>query len=218
MGTGERHRPGSGGPDGPERADAPDGPGRQGGRGGQGGKSAPTADAGRPGFPWLWLAPGVLVLLGLVVWGAVVYPDLPDEVPQHLGTDGVDSYAAKSVGSVFLPVFVYAGVLALMTGVTVFSLRMRPESELEPGARTSPFVNRPRTRAGVRLLARAQLFLACCIGLTMGLTCLVMWSTEEVDKSPGGGFELLTLAPTAVGVLALLGAVVRDRTADRSAR
>ncbi|MBO8188329.1 DUF1648 domain-containing protein [Streptomyces spirodelae] len=169
------------------------------------------ADGGAD-FPWLWLAPGLLILVGLLVWGVVVYPDLPAKVPQHIGSDGVDRYGDKSVGTVFLPVFVHAGTLALLAGTAYATLRMTPTSELGAEQRTSSLVNRPRDRASARRIARLLLILGFCLGLTMTVTCTVMWSTTP----PKQGEELtgklvLALLPVALGTLALLVTALRDR-------
>ncbi|MEU2081952.1 DUF1648 domain-containing protein [Streptomyces albus] len=169
-------------------------------------------------FPWLWLLPGFLVVLGLVVWGIVVYPDLPDRVPQHFGSDGVDQYADKSVFSVFLPVLVPAGLLVVMAGTAYATLRMTPGSELPPGRSVSPFVNRPATRAGARRLARAQLFLAFCVGLTMAGACTAMWSTDPQHETATSQLLVLVLAPMAVGVGAVLLTALRDRAAPAAGR
>ncbi|MBO8190821.1 DUF1648 domain-containing protein [Streptomyces oryzae] len=163
-------------------------------------------------FPWLWLAPGLLVLLGLLIWGVLVYPDLPEQVPQHIGSDGVDRYADKSVGAVFLPLFVHAGTLALLAGTAYATLRITPQSELGPDQRVSSLVNRPKTREGARRGARAQLFLAFCLGLTLAVTCTVMWSTTPPEEGARLTWTLvLALLPVGLGTLAVLVTALRDR-------
>ena len=165
-------------------------------------------------FPWTGLAAGFLVLVGLTVWGVVAYPGLPDRVPQHMGTGGVDTWTDRTVGSVFLPVFVYAGVLAVMAGTTVLTLRTRPTSELAPGKRVSSLVNRPSTPEGARLLARAQMLLACCVGIGIAGACTAMWSTHPEDA--GSAWSLvLTLVPIALGTLGVVAASVQDKRYGR---
>ncbi|OEV03977.1 DUF1648 domain-containing protein [Streptomyces oceani] len=164
----------------------------------------------RPPFPWLWLAPGLVLLFALLVWGVLVYPELPERVPQHFGPEGVDRYAAKSVGSVFVPVFVYAGVLAVMVGVAELARRIRPESELRPGEHTSPMINRPRTRADAVAITRATLFLGSCVGVTFAVSCTVMWRTDSATE-PSGWLLAASLLPVAVGTVGLLVAALRGR-------
>lgn len=169
----------------------------------------------RPAFPWVWLLPGVAVLIGLTVWGAVVYPRLPDRVPQHMDGSGVDSYADKSVGSVFVPVFVLAGILVVMALVAAAVLRTTPETELRPGERVSSLVNRPSTRAGALRVAKATLFLTFCVGVGLAGACTIMWSTDpEAGGSPGWTLTL-TLVPILLGTAALIVAAVRDKRDGR---
>ncbi|MEU7314619.1 DUF1648 domain-containing protein [Streptomyces sp. NPDC007083] len=167
---------------------------------------------GGAGFPWRWLVPGVLVLAGLLVWGIMVYPRLPHQVPQHFGSSGVDRYGDKSVGTVFLPVLVYAGALALLAGTAFATLRITPVRELPPGRPTSSLVNRPQTAQGALGLARAQLFLGCCLGVTIAVACSLMWAVEPpAEGEPRTGTLLLALLPSALGTAAVLAAAFRDR-------
>ncbi|MEU5836791.1 DUF1648 domain-containing protein [Streptomyces diacarni] len=171
------------------------------------------AEVAEARFPWLWLVPGVLVLAVLAVWGVLVYPDLPARVPQHFGSDGVDAYADKSVGSAFVPVFVQLGVLVVMSATTLLTVRITPESALPPHRRTAGLVNRPSTAEGARQVARAQLFLAFCVGLGMLATCRVMWSTtpQQEARDSATSTLVLTLLPIALGTLAVLVTALRDR-------
>jgi uncharacterized membrane protein len=167
---------------------------------------------GRPAYPWAWLWPGVAVLAGLTAWGLAVYPDLPARVPQHLGADGVDAWADKSVGSVFTPVFVHAGLLLLLAVTAAAVLRVRPHDELSPGETTSPFVNRPATRVQAVRTARAVLAFGTCAGLSLAVACTVMWRTGPAPDPPG---RLLAAAllPAAAGTAGLLVAALRGGTA-----
>lgn len=167
-------------------------------------------DVDRPGFPWPWLLPSLALLLCLAAWGTGVYPHLPERVPQHLGADGVDAWTDKSVGAVFLPVLLHAGTTALMAGAAALTLRMRPAAELAPHERGPGLVNRPATRASALRIARATLLLGFCIGLGIAATCTVMWSTDPAPRVPGWLLPA-SLAPTAAGTAAVLGAALRDR-------
>ncbi|WP_307865823.1 DUF1648 domain-containing protein [Streptomyces smyrnaeus] len=184
-------------------------------RGAGGEHSSGSRAAARPAFPWLWLIPGLLVLGGLLLWGIMVYPHLPEKVPQHFGSDGVDRYAGKSVASVFVPVFVHAGALALLAGTAFGTLRITPLSELPPGRQASSLVNRPKTAEGARRVARAQLFLGFCLGLTLAVACTVMWSTapQKQGQQPTGTL-VLALLPVALGTLAVVVTALRDRGHD----
>ncbi|MTE18440.1 DUF1648 domain-containing protein [Streptomyces sp. TRM43335] len=172
------------------------------------------SDADRPDFPWRWLLPSLALLLCLTVWGIGIYPRLPERVPQHIGPDGIDAWTEKSVGAVFVPVFVHAGNVALTAAVAAATLRMRPADEIPPGQRASALVNRPSTRASAARTARATLQLALCIGLSLAVTCAVMWRTEPDPHVPAWLFAAV-LAPVALGVVLVLAAAVRDRRERR---
>ncbi|WP_410539081.1 DUF1648 domain-containing protein [Streptomyces sp. KL2] len=164
----------------------------------------------RPDFPWVWLLPQLAVLAGLVVWGAAVYPGLPERVPQHIGPGGIDAWADKSVAAVFVPVFVHAGTVAMTAAASAAVLRVRPANELAPGERASSLVNRPSTRASALRTARATLQMGFCIGLSIAVTCAVMWRTEP-DPHVSAWLLPAVLAPTALGLVPVLVAAVRDR-------
>ncbi|PJE98355.1 hypothetical protein CUT44_06445 [Streptomyces carminius] len=174
-------------------------------------------DTDRPGFPWPWLLPSLAVLLGLTAWGIGVYPELPERVPQHVGPDGVDAWTDKSVGAVFLPVFLYAGVTVVMTAVCAAAPRIRPADELDPGERTSGLVNRPATRVSALRTGRAVLLTNALIGLLIALSCTVMWRTEPASHVPGW-FPVVLLAVGSASVVPVLVAAVRDRRDRRGRR
>lgn len=167
-------------------------------------------DENRRAFPWPWLLPSLVLLVVLTAWGVGVYPHLPERVPQHMGPDGVDAWTEKSVGAVFLPVFLYAGTTALMAAVAAGLTRMRSTEELAPHERTSSLINRPPTRASALRAARATLLLGFCIGPSIAVICAVMWRTEPEPDIPGWLFAA-ALAPVALGMVPLLVAALRDR-------
>ncbi len=167
-------------------------------------------DENRRAFPWPWLLPSLVLLVVLTAWGVGVYPHLPERVPQHMGPDGVDAWTEKSVGAVFLPVFLHAGITALMAAVVAALLRMRPTNELTPHERTFSLVNRPSTRASALRTAKATLLLGFCVGVSIAVTCAVMWRTEPEPDIPGWLFAA-ALAPVALGMVPLLVAALRDR-------
>ncbi|MDG9703610.1 DUF1648 domain-containing protein [Streptomyces sp. DH37] len=171
-------------------------------------------DGGRPGFPWVWLLPQLAVLVGLAVWGAAVYPHLPERVPRHIGPGGVDAWADRSVGAVFVPVFVHAGTVVMTAAAAVAALRVRPADELAPGERASSLVNRPSTRASALRTARATLQLGFCVGLSIAVTCAVMWRTEPDPHVPSWLLAAV-LAPVVLGLVPVLAAAVRDRRERR---
>ncbi|MFC8226349.1 DUF1648 domain-containing protein [Streptomyces sp. NPDC057287] len=166
----------------------------------------------------MWWLPSAVLLVGQATWGVLRYPHLPDRIPQHIGTDGVDSWADRSVGNAFVLVFVYAGVTALMVGCAKLTLRVTPRDELPrsgtspyAAARTaSPLVNRPRSRASALRAARALLVLNACIGLSFVAGCGMLWrSTPDPDVPVW--FPVAMTLPLLVGTAVTLAAAVHGR-------
>ncbi|SDK26351.1 hypothetical protein SAMN04487820_10628 [Actinopolyspora mzabensis] len=142
-----------------------------------------------------------------------MYPELPETVPQHIGPTGVDAWARKSVGSAFVPVFLYLGTTVLIAGAAFAVARTKPESELPSTARTGA-VNRPATRASAARQARAFLVLNAALGTALLPLCAVQWRTTrtvEVGWWPLPVFLVLFVA----GLVPLFLAARWDRLAKR---
>src|SRR5205814_6599537 len=59
-----------------------------------------------PRFPWLWLAPALIVTLATVVFGVLSYPSMPAALAVHYNAKGAPNReAAKSIGTAFSLVF-----------------------------------------------------------------------------------------------------------------
>ncbi|MFI9461036.1 DUF1648 domain-containing protein [Streptomyces xiamenensis] len=145
------------------------------------------AGTGRRGGTWWWLAPSLLLLGGMLAWGLLRYPEIPDRVPQHIGPGGVDAWAGKSVGSVFLPVFLYAGLTAVMAGCAAAVVRSTPLDAMpapqDRWARASATTSgRPATAASARQLARALLMANALLGVALLPLCWVQWRTVQTTE------------------------------------
>lgn len=80
----------------------------------------------------MYLAAGVL-LLGLFMWGAMLYPGLPDSVPTHWGVSGqADAFSAKTLWSAFGSLFIG---LIMAVGMLVVHLVMLRSPQLVPAER-----------------------------------------------------------------------------------
>ncbi|GAA2074818.1 hypothetical protein GCM10009801_29040 [Streptomyces albiaxialis] len=179
----------------------------------------PEATYTPPRFPWVWLAASVSLLAGMAAWGAAAYPHLPDRIPQHIGTGGVDAWTDKSVGAAFTLVFVYAGVTALLAATAALLLRATPAAELPAGeprfAVTSAAVGkRPATRASARRGAVSLLVLNFAIGLSFVVGNIVQWRTSTTSEVPWW-FFLGMLVPIAGGTLLTLAVAWQDRGEKR---
>ncbi|MGW7557360.1 DUF1648 domain-containing protein [Streptomyces rimosus] len=164
----------------------------------------------------LWLLPSVVLLAAQAVWGALRYPHLPDRIPWHIGSDGVDVWADKSIGSAFVLVFVYAGVTVVTAAGAEMTLRLTPRDELT--ATGTPFAvraassltNRPANRASARRIARAVLLLNACIGLSLLAGCGLFWRSTPDPDVPGWLVPAM-LVPILAGTAVTIAAAVRDR-------
>ncbi|MHA6802804.1 DUF1648 domain-containing protein [Salinifilum ghardaiensis] len=167
----------------------------------------------RPGFPRLWLMPSLALLITMTAWAATVYPDLPEQVPQHIGPSGVDAWTAKTVGSAFLPVFLYLATTVLFTGTAFGIARTTPESEL-PRDRPPGMVKRTATWASAARCAKAVLALNTALGLALLPLCAIQWRTPQ---TPDVAWWLLPLALVLVlaGLVPLFIAAQRDQAEKR---
>jgi uncharacterized membrane protein len=150
-------------------------------------------------FPWLWAVPALLVLGVTVTAGILRYPDMPAVLVQHYNRYGVaDRIAPKSVVSAFSPVFVQAGVTALILVLTLLSFRSRPAQDA-----AAPVATAHRYRAYAPRMAKALLLMAACTNLSMFLTAWQIWDAT------GAPSVALALLPVVVGIVVLLGIAIR---------
>lgn len=83
------------------------------------GSVTPDAEA-RPSLAAGWFAASLAVLLAATATGIVLYADLPAMIPVHWDSSGQpDSFAEKTLLSVFGPILIAVGTLALMVGVSM---------------------------------------------------------------------------------------------------
>ena len=153
-----------------------------------------------PRFPWAWLLLPVLVVAATVVVGVLRYPDLPDSLPVHFSGGTADRFAAKSVGSAFLVVFIQAAltVILCVIGVLVF----RGPADVDPAR---PAASVQAHRKFVARLGKALIVLATLFDVGLFAAAWATWAA-----SPGAGFLLpLTIGPVVVGVAILVVIVAR---------
>lgn len=80
----------------------------------------------------------ILLLMGL--WGAVLYPTLPDPIPTHWNASGeADAFSPKSVSAVFGPLFIAAAMVLFVLAVHVGVSRMRHQVPSERRAQDLTF-------------------------------------------------------------------------------
>ena len=72
----------------------------------------------RGNFPHFFFLPSFVITAILFGWGISIYPELPETIPTHWNFEGEpDAWSDKSIGSVFLLVFVMIGIQAMMYGI-----------------------------------------------------------------------------------------------------
>jgi uncharacterized membrane protein len=159
-----------------------------------------------PRFPWLWLAPSLIVIAATVVIGATLYPSMPATLTVHYGPNGVpDRTAAKSVATAFSLVFVQLGITALLGFIAAAVFRSR--ADLDPA---HPVASARWYRRYLSLSAKALLGLATMIDLAMLGSSLLMWTGTVTRWAPV--VIVLPILVTVVIAVVVLARNNRERT------
>lgn len=154
-----------------------------------------------PRFPWLWLAPALLITATTVVIGVLSYPTMPGTLAVHYGAHGApDRVVAKSVGSAFSLVFVQIGMTALLAGMAAAITRSRPD--IDPA---QPVGSARWSRHYMSLSARALLALVATIDLGMMVSSLLMWTGTITSWAP-----LVVAVPILAAVVATVVVLARN--------
>ncbi|MBV9651676.1 MAG: DUF1648 domain-containing protein [Pseudonocardiales bacterium] len=134
-----------------------------------------------PRFPWLWLAPALIVTVATVVIGVISYPSMPEMLAVHYGANGVPNrLAAKSVATAFSLVFVQIGVTALLVGIAA-AIFFRSRPDIDPA---HPVSSARWHRQYMSLGAKALLGLVATIDVGMLGSSLLMWTGTVTSWAP----------------------------------
>lgn len=134
-----------------------------------------------PRFPWLWLAPALIVTVATMVIGVISYPSMPEILAVHYGPNGVPNrLAAKSVGTAFSLVFVQIGVTALLAGIAA-AIFFRSRPDIDPA---HPVSSARWHRQYMSLGAKALLGLVAMIDVGMLGSSLLMWTGTVTSWAP----------------------------------
>ncbi|QCB97382.1 DUF1648 domain-containing protein [Arthrobacter sp. PAMC25564] len=154
-----------------------------------------------PRFPWLWLAPALIITAATVVIGVISYPSMPEMLAVHYGANGAPHrLAAKSVGTAFSLVFVQIGVTALLVGIAAAIFRSRPD--LDPA---HPVGSARWYRQYMSLGAKALLGLVAMIDLGMLGSSLLMWTGTVTPWAP-----LVVVLPILAAVVVVVVILARN--------
>jgi uncharacterized membrane protein len=155
-----------------------------------------------PRFPWLWLAPALIVTVATVVIGVLRYPSMPSVLAVHYGAKGVPNrLAAKSVGTAFSLVFVQLGVTALLVGIAA-AIFFRSRADIDPAR---PVGSARWHRRYMSLGAKALLGLAAMIDLGMLGSSLLTWTGTVTSWAP-----LVVVVPILAGVVMAVVVLARN--------
>ncbi|MFH5880196.1 DUF1648 domain-containing protein [Arthrobacter sp. NA-172] len=154
-----------------------------------------------PRFPWLWLAPAVIIIVATVVIGVIIYPSMPETLAVHYGAKGVPNrLATKSIGTAFSLVFVQVGVTALLAGIAAAICRGR--ADIDPA---HPVASARWYRQYLTLGAKALLGLVAMIDLGMMGSSLLMWTGTVASWA-----QLVVVIPILFGVLVAVVVMARN--------
>lgn len=155
-----------------------------------------------PRFPWLWLAPAVIVMVATVVIGVISYPSMPGMLAVHYGANGAPSrLAAKTVGTAFSLVFVQIGVTALLAGIAA-AIVFRSRPDVDPA---HPAGSARWHRRYMSLGAKALLGLVAMIDLGMLGSSLLMWTGTVTSWAP-----LVVVLPILAAVVVAIVVLARN--------
>lgn len=155
-----------------------------------------------PRFPWLWLAPALIITVATAVIGVLMYPSMPAVLAVHYSAKGAPNRsAAKSVGTAFALVFVQIGVTALLAGIAA-GIFYRSRADIDPA---HPVSSARWHRRYMELAARALFGLVAMIDLGMLGSSLLMWTGTVTGWAP-----LVVVLPILVGVVVTLVVLARN--------
>lgn len=142
----------------------------------------------------LAILPSVAIIALTVYIGATLYPTLPAQIPSHFGANGQpNQYMAKSIGSVFMLVFVQISMTVLMALVGLAIARTRQETD------ASRPVTSYEQQARFKIYTRDALYLFnALIATTMMFAAFETWNLIS-----GNYVILLTILPTLAGSVIL---------------
>jgi uncharacterized membrane protein len=134
-----------------------------------------------PRFPWLWLAPALIVVVATVVIGVISYPTMPETLVVHYSARGVPNrLAAKSVGTAFSLVFVQIGVTALLFGIAA-AIFCSGRPDIDPAR---PVSSARWHRQYMSLSAKALLGLVAMIDVGLLGLSLLKWTGTVISWAP----------------------------------
>lgn len=176
--------------------------------------SLTPASEPRVAVPAGWYAAALAVTAGAAALGVVLYPGLPARVPTHFDGAGLpDAFAARSVGSVFAPLLVAAG-LTVALFATAHAVRRAP---VRLRAGRTPEQAWARVRATDRMTQRTLAATTLLSVLLVDVLVVDGWLSPQRLSLAVPALVVFTLAFAAVAVLGTLGVSREVRGLDAPA-
>ena len=146
--------------------------------------------------PLVWPALAVAVLAVATAVDVALYPSLPDPIPVHFDVAGhPDGWAAKSVWSVFGLLIIAAGVVVLLTALSVVAARYNARTQSDDTSDQAALRTRVQRNMLTSLLSELAFVLA------LGISGI-----ELLQRlAPGAGWAI---GACAIGMVVVVMAVV----------
>jgi uncharacterized membrane protein len=158
-----------------------------------------------------WYIAGIVVLAAAIVIGAAVYDSLPDPIPVHWNANGAaDRFAAKDIWSVFGPILLGIGTVALLFVLAVFM----PRWPTRAVASDSPEMSERIAVAQLTLMQGLLGQIAFLIAVAFAGIAVIGWLAPNSPTA----ILVATLALPLLIVVVLVVFVVRYRRATVAAR
>ena len=157
-----------------------------------------------PRFPWLWLAPALIVTIATAVIGVIIYPSMPEVLAVHYAKGAPNRVAAKSVGTAFSLVFVQIGVTALLVGIAA-AIFHSSRPDIDPAR---PVGSSRWHRRYMSLGAKALLGLVAMIDVGMLGSSLLMWTGTVTPWA-----QLVVVLPILAAVVVAVVVLARNNRA-----
>ncbi|MEY9851270.1 putative membrane protein [Leifsonia sp. EB41] len=174
-----------------------------------------TPDSGarsRPAFGWFAAALVLLLAAGAV--GVALYDSLPASIAVHWNASGQpDRFAAKTVASVFGPLLIAFGVLALMVGIA-FVVRAVPWRR---GGGDAPEVAERIAALQAELTQSLLGWMAFVVSAAFAVLSVIGW-LHDGSNEPSAGIGIVTVALLVVIFVVIGLYAIRLVSGTRAAR
>lgn len=162
-----------------------------------------SSDVRRARTAFWWV--GVIVPAGMLLIAAIIvlawYPELPDPVATHWGTDGVDGFGPR--WTIFMPALIGAAIVLAFAVLALFAHRVPREYLSGGGGVIADADGTPQWSMTARMLGAANLGLAALLAMLTVVTSGVQRGITDARHAPDVTVPVLL----GIGLLLALGVV-----------